>query len=228
MLIRTELSKMHNINKDTRNQNKNHQTKKDSNHYSDGKIIHFKLAPFIICIIDKSGRLLYINDKFTRWLGYSRNDVEGKNIFDLSFISPEDKLKIMDNLSQCSENKEIESYEFELFTKVDRIRFGKLYIVPFTEHQQSSSPRYLIMITDITQYKETEENLNKIQKKFRKKERCLKEELSDGVLNPLCVAKGYLHLLIKNEFSQQKSEEVSAIARAVDNIEKVVLRTMNK
>jgi PAS domain S-box-containing protein len=219
---------MRNINKDIKKKNKNHQTKKDSNQYYEENTIHFELAPFIICIIDKSGQLVYINDKFARWLGYSRNVVIGKNIFDLSFISPEDKLKIMENLSQCSQNKEIKPYEFELFTKVDQIRFGKLYVVPFKEHQQSSSPLNLIMITDITQYKETEEILEKMQKKLRKKERYLKEELSDRVLNPLCVAKGYLHLLIKNEFSQQQSEEISAITRAVDNIEKVVLQTMNK
>jgi len=219
---------MENINTDTRKNTKTYQTTKDRNHHSEKNIIHFDHAPFIICIIDKSGQLLYINDKFARWLESSRNVVKGKNIFDLSFISPEDKLKIMDNLSQCSHNKEISPYEFELFNKVGQIRFGKLYVVPFQDNQQSSSPLNLIMITDITQYKETEKILEKMQKKIRKREKYLKEELSDRVLNPLCVAKGYLHLLIKNEFAQQQSEEISAITRAVDNIEKVVLHTMNK
>lgn len=224
----TELNKMNNLNKDTTQKNKQYQTTKNSHHYHWENSVHFERAPFIICIIDTSGQLLYINNKFARWLGYSRNEVKGKNIFDLSFISPKDKVRIMDNLSHCSQNKEMEPYEFQLFTKVDQIRFGKLYIVPFKEHQHSSSPLHLIMITDITQYKETEESLEKMKKKFQKKEKYLKEELSDRVLNPLCVAKGYLHLLIKNEYSEQQSQELSAITRAVDNIEKVVLQTMNK
>ncbi|MFW9821128.1 MAG: PAS domain S-box protein [Candidatus Thorarchaeota archaeon] len=87
--------------------------------------LHFERSPIPIILSDLQGNLIDCNSATEIRLGYSREDLIGRNYFNLDFYSPKLIPVFKQILSQIEENKPLEYAEFEI-TKKDG---GKAWIV---------------------------------------------------------------------------------------------------
>ena len=55
----------------------------------------FRVSPEAIVIIDTHGILVNVNDRLYDWLGYKPEEIIGKNIQELPFLTPDGKSKII-------------------------------------------------------------------------------------------------------------------------------------
>jgi two-component system, NtrC family, sensor kinase len=115
----------------------------------------FESSPYIMAIISLvNGKYININEKFTKNLGYFREEVIGKTINSIDiFQNPSDFTKITQIINN---SKKVKDFEFQLKTKAGKIRTVMLS-TEFIEIENRSAA--LIVVNDITQRKLVEKKL---------------------------------------------------------------------
>jgi len=132
----------------------------------------FYSGPLMLAISDiETGIYLNINDTFTRFTGYSRDEAIGKTSIELGCIRPEDRESLLQELKRTGR---VSGKEFRL-TKKDGesgwyLFFGEIITV-------SGKKRLLSIAEDITERKRIEETLKESETKYR----MLVETLNEGI-----------------------------------------------
>ena len=115
--------------------------------------LHFERSPIPIILSDLKGNIIDCNIATEIQLGYSREDLIGRNYFNLNFYSPRLIPIFKEILSQLKENKQLEYNEFEI-TKKDG---SKAWIVNHTTLVNlGHKPIVQSFIIDITERKKFE------------------------------------------------------------------------
>jgi len=122
----------------------------------------FQFAPLLFTISDvKDGKYLDVNDEFLRISGFTRNEVIGKTSIELGWISPEDRLKLIQMLNT---HGNVRSMEMTLHAKdghgVTCLYQGELLMV-------NGQTRLLSIAQDITDQKQAELALLNSEANFR-------------------------------------------------------------
>lgn len=120
--------------------------------------LFFKLHLEPLCLINTEGELLKINDAWTRILGYSKAEIENKNLKD--FIHPED-FNIVDNSLETLRSG------VELISFITRYKHkdGHYALIEWRTNSKLEGFIY-ISATDITRYKKREEQLQADHKRL--------------------------------------------------------------
>ena len=128
----------------------------------------------LILILDKKGNIVDINEKPQAWIGYKSEDMIGKNILKLPFLTRKSKLKAMQSFLQRIAGKEIQPYELEFITKDNEIRIGRVVGNPIRD-EKGKVIQDLVMISDITEQKKVEDALQRAHNELeeRVKERTM-------------------------------------------------------
>jgi PAS domain S-box-containing protein len=126
-----------------------------------GSKLLFDLSPEGIALIDKNGQFLDANTRICEWLGYEYDDLIEKNIFEFNFIVNGNEVSIKNLFTDQIKDNDVVSQEIG-YTKKNRERiFGMLNISPIIiSHNELSG--YILMISDITDIKKAEEEINKL------------------------------------------------------------------
>ncbi|MDD5419751.1 MAG: PAS domain S-box protein [Methanomicrobiaceae archaeon] len=117
--------------------------------------------PDYIVIYGSGGRLLYMNSSAAHALGYSADEVIGRPV--ISFIAEESRDNVASMITARREGGDVPAYEIEILTREgDR----RAVIVKGTPIQYRDSPATLLVVTDITDRKRTEEALKKSRQRL--------------------------------------------------------------
>lgn len=141
----------------------------------------FRLSPEAIALLDKTGIFLDINERLRDWLGYRPEEVIGKNIFELSLLTPEGKSVVKKNFVMRFSGKEIDPYEVEFLTKRGEKRIGLV-------RGASIKDRYgliiedLVMVSDITEQKKQETSLRQLAAIVESSEDAIIGKTLDGII----------------------------------------------
>src|SRR4030043_2448503 len=124
----------------------------------------FRLSPLEICITRiKDGKTVEINDSFTRFSGYTREEIIGRTSTELGiWTKPEDRQKMLKLLKK---DGRVHNAEFEFCNKNGEVRTS-LYSAEPTNFNGEEC--IISIMTDITDRKKIEKSLRESEEKFSK------------------------------------------------------------
>lgn len=123
----------------------------------------FELSPEAIVILDKKGRLIDVNGRLYEWLGYKKEEVLGKNLLQLPYLTKISKAKALKNFTYRMAGKDPEPYELDFVAKSGEKKVGLIMARPIKD-STGNNIEDLIMILDVTNNKKINEDLkNKIK-----------------------------------------------------------------
>jgi len=165
-------------------------------------------SPSGIFII-QNGRIVFANSKFLNIIG---NKKSISSIDYVSLIHHEDREKVMGVFKRAKKMEEVSTPEFR-FMAGDGLRWG---VINGAIIDYKGEDAFLGVLTDITEIKEVHEK----EKKFI-------ERVSHYFFNPICIAKGYIHLArdkIVNEEDAIMLEKANMAIERVENVVKNIVR----
>jgi len=138
--------------------------KKAAESYKTRFLAIFNNSPQIITINHVSnGAFKEVNDNFLRVLGYTREEVIGKNSVELKIYT--DNSEHGKLIEKCETDGSISGLRLEFKTKSGEVRWG---LFDFSFIELDGEKCYLVFCTDITDHKKTEKKAYDSEDKFRK------------------------------------------------------------
>ena len=86
----------------------------------------FKHSPEAILILNKAGIIVRANSRITEWIGYSVNNIIGKNFNDLAFVEQKTKIILNKMFINRMSGQKVPPYEIKLFSRDGKIFYGRL------------------------------------------------------------------------------------------------------
>lgn len=126
----------------------------------------FELSPEAIVLLDNRGNVLDLNNRLYEWLGYSKQEVLGKNLLKLSFLPKNSVLKVGQKFSQRMLGKNVAPYELDFVDRQGNKKIGLVTAVPINDHK-GKTVEDLVMISDVTESKEIEDKLLQEERRFK-------------------------------------------------------------
>jgi PAS domain S-box-containing protein len=123
----------------------------------------FHSSPNAICIVTiKEGKFIEVNESFTHFTGYTREEAIGHDSVELGFWLNEDEMKRM--AKNLQEKGRIYNEEYYSRMKTGEIRIG---LFSAETIDIGGEPSLIIVITDITEQKHAEAALKESEEKYR-------------------------------------------------------------
>jgi PAS domain S-box-containing protein len=166
----------------------------------------FALTSDAIIILNKTGTILYANEKSESWMGYTKSELIGKNLTTFGLVTPGSYPVVIKNLALRFLGQEIAPYKVEFVAKDKRILLG-IINGHLIKDENGSVIADLVLITDISE-KETYE-----------KELALEKEKMDiyvdlvGVVIVILDSKGNVKLINKKGCEVLKTTKNDAIGK---------------
>ena len=195
----------------------------------------FENANIGMCLVDPEGRLIRVNRQMCEVFGYSKAELEGMNVND---ITHPDHLDISPTFIQRAKNKEIDHSEFEkaYIHKQGHIVWG--HISSTLVRNAEGDPMYFIShVVDITERKRAKQEREKLEAQFLQAQKMeAVGRLSGGVAhdfnNMLGVILGFTELAIMklpaDEPVQMYLDEVRTAAKRSADITRQLLAFARK
>ena len=118
----------------------------------------FELSPEAIVILDKKGVMVDVNNRLYEWLGYKKEEVLGKNLLQLPYLTKIGKAKAIKNFTYRMAGKDIGPYELDFISKSGEKKVGLLMVKPIKD-DTGKIVEDLIMISDVTNNKKIRDAL---------------------------------------------------------------------
>ena len=83
-----------------------------------------RLIPDPVFIITTDGTIMSTSEGWLTKFGFKKQDILGKNFFELDFIAPESREALRDNLASRLQDKRVTPFEVTLYTKDGKERFS--------------------------------------------------------------------------------------------------------
>lgn len=141
-----------------------------------------ELLQEVIVSLDKDGNILEINRRFYDWLGYSQDEVVGKNILTLPFLTEKTITQIREGIFRESYDPEITGFEFDLAAKSGETLYGKMAFHRIKD-ESGNVIRIFIIVSDITRQKELETTLLESSEREDKAYQQGRQEIIDSILH---------------------------------------------
>lgn len=179
-----------------------------------------ELAREGICIDDENERMTFVNDAFARILGYeNKEELIGKKLLD--FVDDKGKKILNEEINSRRKNKS-GRYELKIYAKDGKPKDILVSSTPLIVNGKYAGS--ISVNLDITELKKAENEM----KRALEEERKFKADTAHYFFNPLCIAKGYLELAMKDERDAEQREKLKAIINAVERVENVVKNVVIK
>ena len=152
-------------------------------------------------MLDRTGKVLDINERVQHLLGYAPEEVIGKRLIALPFLTRESKLKATARFAKRMSGREVGPYELEFLTKDGNHVTGRVQATPIKD-EEGRITGDLVMVSDITARKDAEER--------RLYDRRLYKGIADNTRDGLVVIIGgkisYVNDRVKQILGYSKSE----------------------
>ncbi len=93
----------------------------------------FEDSPDALLLIDTKGKILRVNKRVTDWLGYKTEEVEGKSMVNIPFLTTGSKAKVFKQFAKRMLGKEVAPYELTFLNKKGREIIGLIRAVPIRD-----------------------------------------------------------------------------------------------
>lgn len=166
----------------------------------------------------KNGRCTFSNRKFGEITGYG-TDVTKKNFSDM--LHSGDAETVRKKMNEAMNGKDPSSCTVRLVRKDGSTAWVEMDVCAV---DYDNGKELLVNVVDITEKKEMENNLeisNKKMEEIMERERRFTEDISHYFFNPLCIAKGYIDLSMK-EADPEMMRKLEITRTAVNRVEAVV------
>jgi PAS domain S-box-containing protein len=127
----------------------------------------FELSPEAIVIIDPKGNIVDINGRVYDWLGFKTEELIGKKLGEAPFLNKESQIRAQENFIKRMTGTEILPYELDFVTKKGEKVVGRVIGSPIKDKNKKITS-VIIMISDITKYKESDDALKESEEKYRR------------------------------------------------------------
>ncbi|MCX7010805.1 MAG: PAS domain S-box protein [Kiritimatiellaeota bacterium] len=122
----------------------------------------FDLSPELIVLLHPvAGRIMEINSRGTELTGFSAETLVGRSIPDWPYLPDESKQLILQSLKKRMLGEHLPPFEMEFHTQSGQRLIGRIGVAPLTDNKGRVLAD-LVMISDITEHKLTEERLQKM------------------------------------------------------------------
>lgn len=125
----------------------------------------FELSPMAIVLLDPKGRLTDLNDRVHDWLGYEKEEVLGKTLIQLPFLTLKSRLRAVRRFLQRMLGKDVPPYQLDFVTKSGERRIGTVVGTPIRD-ERGGIIGSLAMLSDDTEKKEMERALEDWRRKL--------------------------------------------------------------
>jgi PAS domain S-box-containing protein len=176
----------------------------------------FELSPEAIILLDNKGNLLDVNQKLNEWLGYQSEEIMGKNLLQLPYLTAKSKFKAMRNFLKRMLGKEIPPYELIFTTKNGEQKTGIVVASPIKDNQGKTTYD-LVMISDITERKKDEEKLKEalnIKSKFT-------SMVSHELRTPLTAIKEGIGIVLEGDAGNINTDQEDFLQTAKRNVDRL-------
>lgn len=178
--------------------------------------VAFNASPSLMLIMNfKTGIIIDVNNSFLRKLRYNRHEVLGKKTTDLKFwVKPEDRISIKREIKEKGTvyNREINIYDSSGEIHVGLYSADKIYI--------NGNEHLLASINDITQYKNLEKDMARLEKLH------LVGEMAAGIgheiRNPMTTVRGFLQMLGNKEECAKYKEFYDLMISELDRANSII------
>ena len=126
----------------------------------------FELSPEAIVILDTKANIIDINGRVYDWLGFKPEELIGKNIKEAPFLNKESLIRAQENFERRMVGEKIPPYELDFVTRNRGKLIGRVMASQITDRNKKIIG-LIVMISDITRQKESEEALKENEKKYR-------------------------------------------------------------
>ena len=153
-----------------------------------------------ILLIHKEGILEYINDLGEKIIGYGKEEMLGKSVFD--YLSEESKPIVFENIQKQIKGEIIPPYEANLIAKSGKIIpfFVQASMIPFRQDKS-----FLVVLTDISNIKKYQSELLHA-KEEAEKNNLIKSyflaNMSHEMRTPMVGILGFANLLVKEVYKE--------------------------
>lgn len=157
----------------------------------------FELSPEAIVLIDKSGKIVDANKRVTDWIGYLPEELIGKTIPELDFVSAEQKKFLLEQFNNKTRGFPAEPYETSFYDKSGAKMDAWLISTVLTD--DAGEFMYdLVMISNITELKNAERAIKDLNRDLERRVEDRTARLADA----------YEELKFENEERKRTEEEL--------------------
>ncbi len=125
----------------------------------------FEESPNAIVMLGPRGDVLNTNGRLHDWLGYSRDEVIGKNMLRLPFIPWRSKLRMMRKFVQRMLGTDLPPYDLQFLSKDGKPHYGRIRATVIRD-EEGHAIADLVMISNVTGQKRTEKALQESEQKL--------------------------------------------------------------
>ena len=125
----------------------------------------FEASPEVISLLDTEGRVQEINPTLHEWLGYSTQKIKGKSLDEIPYFTPESRRKVMKKFRRRMQGEDFPPYEIEVIDKDGEKHVG--LVRGTLVHGEDGLTGDLVLMSDITERKRTEEALRSSERRYR-------------------------------------------------------------
>lgn len=172
---------------------------------------------------DVTSTLIFVSSRWEEWTGYSIDNAQKDPLMWLKCVHPEDrKIAAKAYKEACEQAKEYD-YEYRIVHKdTGQIRYVRDHCIPITDIKG----RVVMVdgiITDVTEYKEAEEERRKMERKAQVVSRLASiGEMASGIAheinNPLTSIIGLSELLVQRDLGKDNIECMEIIHEAAQRV----------
>lgn len=126
----------------------------------------FELSPEAILYLDSSGNLLTANNRTYEWLEYQPEEIVGKNVLELPFLTNESIAKAKESFKLRLQGRQAPPYEIECISKSGKRAMGWVVANPVKDDKGKIIGE-LVIISNITERKQASKALAESEERFR-------------------------------------------------------------
>jgi len=126
----------------------------------------FAFSPEAIVYLDMQRTLLAANKRVYDWLGYRPEEVVGKNVTELPFLTKDSTERIKKNFILRMQGKEIPPYEIDCIAKSGKKEVGRVVATPVKD-EAGKIVADLVMVSNITSRKQTEKERDRHRRELQ-------------------------------------------------------------
>lgn len=167
----------------------------------------FEIVPDPTFLVDTDGVMVEVNDSFCNTLEYDKEEIVGKRIEDINFISEDTQKELNEKINRALEGEEIPPVTIQGKTKSGETKIGEINHALIREEEGFNG--FVGVIRNITEREKTKQKLLKAKERY--------EELFEGA-NELVVttnSEGYIKKVNKKALEVSKYSENELVGESI-------------
>ncbi|MBU2229611.1 PAS domain S-box protein [Patescibacteria group bacterium] len=122
----------------------------------------FELSPEAIILLDRTGKIIDVNNRLYDWLGYRPRDIIGRNVRSVSFLTSASKVMMLKKFSLRMLGNDVSPYDLFFVDKKGNEHIGQISSA-LIRNKSGKIISDLVMISEVTKQRQMEGDLKKFQ-----------------------------------------------------------------